>query len=56
MSKEIMDKLNEYLSKHGCISIPFIQYKFKMGYKEAKHTYQYFNKTEKDAITTIIRR
>jgi hypothetical protein len=56
MNKEIMDRLCEYLSKKGCISIPFIQYKFKMGHKEAKQVYNYFNTTKLAYISTIIRR
>ena len=47
MTKEIIDKCNEYLSIYGRISIPFIQYKFKMGYKEAKRIYDYFNMPKK---------
>lgn len=42
--KEVIDRCNEYLCIYGRLSIPFIQSKCKLGYKEAKRVYEYFNR------------
>lgn len=44
MTKEIIDRCREYLCINGLISIPFIQKKFKLSYKDAKKIYYSLNR------------